>query len=117
MQVQVLFVLVLHVFEDKYKELADEYNKNLLDLLKEDSNEGAYDDYKIEVVPMSKEAQDEVAKIEKDFKDKMDDRNRLVDEVMAQIELCVNREEAIEVYKAYGILDTEGKIYDYRDNN
>ena len=103
--------------EDKYKELADEYNTKLLELLKEDSNEGAYERFMVNITPMSKEAEEEVAKIEKEFKDKMDDRNRLVDEVLAQIALCETREASIEVYKAYGILDTDGKIYDYRNNN
>ena len=103
--------------EDKYKELANEYNTKLLELLKEDSNEGAYEAFMVNVTPMSKEAEETIARIEKDFKDKMDDRNRLVDEVLAQIALCETREEKIEVYKAYDILDADGKIYDYRDNN
>lgn len=100
--------------EDKYKTLAEEYNNSLLELLKEDSNEGAYDRYAVIYTPMSKEAQDKIAEIEKDFKDKMDDRNRLVDEVLAQIALCETRDEMLEVYKAYGILDDNNKIYDYR---
>lgn len=102
---------------DEYSKLAEEYNTKLLELLKADNKEESYEYFKVQGTPVSKEAQEKIAEIEKAFKDKMDDRNRLVDEVMAQIELCETREEAIEVYKAYGILDTDGKIYDYRDNN
>ena len=102
--------------EDKYKTLADDYNEKLLELLKEDNNERAYEMFAVKVTPISKEAEEKIEAIEKDFKDKMDDRNRLVDEVLAQIDLCETREASIEVYKAYGILDAEGKIYDYRDN-
>ena len=102
--------------EDKYKTLADDYNEKLLELLKEDNNERAYEMFAVKVTPISKEAEEKIEAIEKDFKDKMDDRNRLVDEVLAQIDLCETREDIIEVYKAYGILDAEGKIYDYRDN-
>lgn len=100
--------------EDKYKTLAEEYNAKLLELLKEDSNEGAYERYSVLYTPISKEAQDKFDAIEKDFKDKMDDRNRLVDEVLAQISLCETRDEMLEVYKSYGILDDNNKIYDYR---
>lgn len=100
--------------ENKYEALAEEYNSKLLELLKEDNNEGAYEDFMITVTPVSKEASEQIEVIEKEFKDKMDDRNRLVDEVLAQITLCETRDEKIEVYKSYGILDAENKIYDYK---
>lgn len=100
--------------EDKYKALADEYNGKLLELLKEENREEYYDDYAVEYRPISKEASDKLAEIEKNFKDKMDDRNRLIDEVEAQIDLCSTRDEVLEVYKAYGILNDDNKIYDYR---
>lgn len=100
--------------EDKFKTLADEYNAKLLELLQEENNEGAYEGFMVNYTPVSKDAQEKIDAIEKDFKDKMDDRNRLVDEVLAQIALCETRDEMLEVYKAYGILDDNNKIYDYR---
>lgn len=100
--------------ENPYQAIVDEFNEKLLELLKEDNKENLYEINKLHCELTTKEVQEEIDKIEKEFKDKMDDRNRLVDEVMAQIELCSSREEMLEVYKAYGILDENNKIYDYR---
>lgn len=100
--------------EDKYKSLMNEYNAKLLELLKEDKAESIYETYSVKNHFISKETQDKINEIEKEFKDSMDDRNRLIDEVEAQLQLCGSRDEMLEVFKAYGILDENNKIYDYR---
>lgn len=51
---------------------------------------------------------------EKEFKDKMDERNRLVEEVEAQLMIVETYEQEIEILKKYGILKQDGTIYDYK---
>lgn len=101
--------------EDKYTKLADEYNTKLLELLKEDKRENAFDGYKVNYCPTSDEYVKAIEEIEKDYKDKMDDRDRLIEEVIAQTMLCETYEQKMAVYKNYGIVDKHGKIYDYKN--
>ena len=56
-----------------------------------------------------------VEEAEKEFKDKMDDRDRVVEEVTARLLAVETYEQEMEIYKTYGIIDKEtGKIYDYK---
>lgn len=100
--------------ENKYKALMDGYNAELLKLLEEDHEENMYDAYAIKTPFISKETIAKIDEIKKEFKDSMDERDRLVDEVNAQLELCESRDDMLAVFRAYGILDENNKIYDYR---
>lgn len=105
----------INAIENKYQALIDVYNTELLKLLKEDKAEYTFNNYKINYSPfISNEVQVKIDEIEKEFQDKMDDRDRLITEVEAQLELCECRAQMLEVFKTYGILDTDSKIYDYR---
>ena len=64
----------------------------------------------VDMTPKTKEAR---AEVEKEFKDKMDDRDRLIEEVRALEELY-DLDTLGELYKQFGILDANGKIYDYK---
>ena len=64
-----------------------------------------------DMTPKSREAIEEV---EKQFKDKMDDRDRLIEEVRALEELY-DLDTLGDLYKQFGILDENGKIYDYKN--
>lgn len=101
--------------ENAYKALADEYNEKLLELLKADGRRDEYDCYQLTYVPKTVEYLEKVDEIEKEYKDKMDDRDRLVEEVNAQLMLCETYEQKMAVYKTYGIVDENGKIYDYKN--
>ena len=49
------------------------------------------------------------------FKDKMDDRDRIVEEVTARLMAVESYEQEMAIYEKYGIIDKEtGKIYDYK---
>lgn len=100
---------------DAYDDLAKDYNNKLLDLLKADKKESLFDCFKVDVMPSTVEKDEKINEIEKAFKDAMDDRNRLVEEIEAQLDLCSTREEYNEVFKLYGIIDKKGKIYDYKN--
>lgn len=63
---------------------------------------------------LTKESQEALKKAEVEFKDNMDERNRIVEEVEAQLMIVETYEQEIEILKRYGILDENGKIYDYR---
>lgn len=63
---------------------------------------------------LTKESQEALKKAEVEFKDNMDERNRIVEEVEAQLMIVETYEQEIEILKKYGILDENGKIYDYR---
>ena len=99
---------------DDYADLAKKYNDKLLKLLKSENKENVFDYYKVDSIPSTKEKDEKINEIEKAFKDAMDDRNRLIEEVEAQLLLCETRDQYFEVFKKYGIVDEDGKIYDYK---
>ena len=92
------------------KEYVKIYNANRGDFI-ELKEEEAFINFESSLTPKTI---DEIYKIETEFQDKLDDRDRLIQEVKAQIEICENREQEIAIYKMYGILDESGKIYDYK---
>ena len=56
-----------------------------------------------------------VEEAEKEFKDNMDDRDRIIEEVTARLQAVETYEQEMEIYKTYGIIDEEtGKIFDYK---
>lgn len=87
---------------ENYKKLYEEVFGNTLEF-------EMYVGYKL--TPKTVEAMD---KVEKEFKDKMDDRDRLIEEVQAQVDIVETYEQEIAIYKKYGILDEDGKVYDYK---
>lgn len=105
----------LDKLKDGFSGLMQEYNEKLLELFKKENREDLFDNFKLLVSYTPKSKQAKIDEIEKAFKDAMDDRNRLVEEVEAQLDLCTTREEYLEVFKLYGIVDENGKIYDYKN--
>jgi hypothetical protein len=57
---------------------------------------------------------DAIEKVEKEFKDKMDDRDRLIEEIQAQVQITETYEQEMDIYKKYGVIDENGHLYDYR---
>lgn len=98
------FVKITDNFKNKIKEYAE---KNNLDV------EGILASICIPDI-ISKETKEALEKVEVEFKDNMDERNRIVEEVEAQLMIVETYEQEIEILKKYGILDENGKIYDYR---
>lgn len=98
------FVNITDNFKNKVKEYAE---KNNLDV------EGILASINIPNI-ISKETKEALEKVEVEFKDNMDERNRIVEEVEAQLMIVETYEQEIEILKKYGILDENGKIYDYR---
>lgn len=98
------FVKITDNFKNKIKEYAE---KNNLDV------EGILASICIPDI-ISKETKEALGKVEVEFKDNMDERNRIVEEVEAQLIIVETYEQEIEILKKYGILDENGKIYDYR---
>lgn len=98
------FVKIADNFKNKVKEYAE---KNNLDV------EGILASINIPNI-ISKETKEALGKVEVEFKDNMDERNRIVEEVEAQLMIVETYEQEIEILKKYGILDENGKIYDYR---
>lgn len=98
------FVKITDNFKNKVKEYAE---KNNLDV-----------EYILASICIpdiiSKETKEALGKVEVEFKDNMDKRNRIVEEVEAQLMIVETYEQEIEILKRYGILDENGKIYDYR---
>ena len=98
------FVKITDNFKNKIKEYAE---KNNLDV------EGILASIYIPDI-ISEETKEALGKVEVEFKDNMDERNRIVEEVEAQLMIVETYEQEIEILKRYGILDENGKIYDYR---
>lgn len=55
-----------------------------------------------------------IEEVEKEYQDKMDDRDRLIEEVNAQLKSVETYEQEMAIYRLYGIIDENGKIYDYK---
>ena len=100
--------------EDKFQQLVDEYNKNVNELLVTEGRNTEVGDYDVVVYTMSDATKKAIEEIETAFKDKMDDRDRIIEEVKALEMLCDCTEEYEALYKKFGILDKDGKIYDYK---
>lgn len=97
-----------------YAKLAEEYNSKLLAMLTAEGKEVAYEDYRLTYYPIPKATVEALAEIDQNFKDKMDDRDRLIEEIQSQIDICETYEQKLDIYKKYGVLDKAGKLYDYR---
>ena len=98
------FVKIADNFKNKVKEYAEKNNLDVESILASIN------------IPniISKETKEALEKVEVEFKDNMDERNRIVEEVEAQLMIVETYEQEIEILKKYGILDEKGKIYDYR---
>lgn len=98
------FVKITDNFKNKIKEYAEKNNLDVECILASIC------------IPdiISKETKEALGKVEVEFKDNMDERNRIVEEVEAQLMIVETYEQEIEILKKYGILDENGKIYDYR---
>lgn len=97
-----------------FAKLAEDYNEKLLEKLTAEGRENLFDNYKVSYTPVSKVAQETLETIEKEFQDKMDDRNRLIEEIQSQIDICETYEQKLDIYKKYGVIDKHGKLYDYK---
>lgn len=99
---------------DDYAKLAEDYNNKLLEMLTAEGRVDTYEDYKLNYYPTSRAMTEALVEIDKDFKDKMDDRDRLIEEIRSQIDICETYEQKLSIYKKYGVLDKNGKLYDYK---
>lgn len=95
--------------ESLKKVLADNNIKNTV-TISIDNGELGYSGYTL--TDKTVEAMNEV---ENAFKDKMDDRDRVIEEVTAQLMSIENYDQEMAIYKRYGIIDENGLIYDYKD--
>lgn len=95
--------------ENLKKVLADNNIKNTV-TISIDNGELGYSGYTL--TDKTVEAMNEV---ENAFKDKMDDRDRVIEEVTAQLMSIENYDQEMAIYKRYGIIDENGLIYDYKD--
>lgn len=100
--------------EDKFRKLVNEYNKKLEEALKTENKLNVFSNYAISISLIEEKTASKIEEVEKWFKDEMDERDRIVEEVRAIESLYETTEELIDIYKKYGILQEDGKIYDYR---
>ena len=100
--------------DDKFKKLVNKYNDDLMNLLKEEKMEFLFNKYMIQSFPISDETLKKYKEIQKDFDDKIDERNRVIEEVEALLLESETAEDRMAVYKRFGIVDKAGKIYDYK---
>ena len=93
------------------KEFVKIYNANKAESAYELKEDTTYIGLEYELTQKSIDA---INDIEKVFNDKIDERDRLMQEVKAQVEICENREQESAIYKMHGILNDDGKIFDYK---
>ena len=100
---------------DPYGKFVKEINKNYIDLARKNGDDLA-DDFEFACAYKFTDATEKaIEEVEKEFKDKMDDRDRVVEEVTARLMVTETYEQEMEIYTNYGIIDEKtGKIYDYK---
>lgn len=103
---------------DPIKNLVEKVNAEYIKLLNTGKTTDLIPDDKMLINLMgadyTEETFNKLEKIEKTFQDKIDERDRMIQEVKAQVDLCEDREQEIAIYKMYGIMTDDGKIYDYK---
>ena len=95
--------------ENLKKVLADNKISNMVTISIE-NGELSYSGY-----TMADKTVEAMNEVENAFKDKMDDRDRVIEEVTAQLMSIENYDQEMAIYKRYGIIDGNGLIYDYKD--
>ena len=95
--------------ENLKKVLADNNISNMVTISIE-NGELSYSGY-----TMADKTVEAMNEVEKAYKDKMDDRDRVIEEVTAQLMSIENYDQEMAIYKRYGIIDENGLIYDYKD--
>ena len=103
--------------EDEYTKLNKEFNEKLLKQLKKDNMENKYESVKRTTCVYTEKRDLEEKKIKDEFYKKENELDELVREVKAQLGLCSNREEVLEVLKLYNITDENGKISGSEESN
>lgn len=98
---------------DKYANLVEEYNKKVNEFLEADGRKSEIGDFDIAYCPTDLNLKEKVEEIEKEYKDAMDDRDRVIEEVRAVLKVT-DFDDVMDVLKRYGIVQENGLIYDYR---
>ena len=100
---------------DPFGKFVNEINKKYIDLARKNGDDLA-DDFEFACAYKFTDATEKaIEEVENAFKDKMDDRDRVIEEVTAQLMSIENYDQEMAIYKRYGIIDENGLIYDYKD--
>ena len=100
--------------KDEFRKLIDKFNNDINKLLEKEGRKDEIGRYDLGIDLLSPSSREVIDAVEKDYQDKIDDRDRLIEEVNAQLKSIETYEQEMAIYKLYNIIDENGKIYDYK---
>ena len=100
--------------KDEFRKLIDKFNNDINKLLEKEGRKDEIGRYDLGIDLLSPSSREAIDAVEKDYQDKIDDRDRLIEEVNAQLKSIETYEQEMAIYKLYNIIDENGKIYDYK---
>lgn len=99
---------------DKFRKIEEDTTKKIKDVMIAEGLKSEAEHFVFSLGFITEDTKEKLRANDKAFEDAMDERNRIVEEVLAMKELCEDSESLTTMYKKYGILQDNGKIYDYR---